>query len=58
MAENMKYLAQEIKELTLGTPPWHRGEYKIKKGFFKDSHIITVETAKQDVQIPIYNNYR
>lgn len=25
MAENMKYLAQEIKELTLGTPPWHRG---------------------------------
>lgn len=45
MAENMKYLAQEIKELTLGTPPWHRGEYKVKKGFFKDSHIITVATA-------------
>lgn len=45
MEKNMKYLAQEIKELTLGTPPWHRGEYKVKKGFFKDRHIITVETA-------------
>lgn len=45
MAENMKYLAQEFKEITSGTPKWVRGEYKIKKGFFKDSHIITVATA-------------